>query len=246
LTYLARVGVNNSGEGLFDWISDTERFQMMEQRGFLAPDRVRAWKALHQLLSQPWFGRGWTLQELVVSRAGLVLCGGRTVAWEVLELAIRVCDVTYSPVHELANTTNNTISPEQETQQACATVVPYTWPPYHLDAVNGIASTRSQYRFLDNRSNGGYMIGTPATFARANSASSRLTLNITRGCSLVYDKIYSVLGILLSELRDAIQPDYSVPARTVLRRAAKACVEATGWLNIIRHSQSAYSPDIFL
>ncbi|KAK3342180.1 heterokaryon incompatibility protein-domain-containing protein [Lasiosphaeria hispida] len=225
--YCSYLGVKDEGEGIFDWISSTERLQIVED--FLTADRIDAWKALHRLLSRPWFGRAWTLQELIVARASLVLCGERSVAWQVLELAINVCDVTYGAVHTIINPPND--SPLDP-------LTAYIWPPYHLEFLNSMAITRAEYRFLDER-NVADMIGRPGTFARAESASSRLTQNTNRGCSLPHDKIYSVLGILPPALRNAITPDYSIPARTAFARAVKACVETTGWLNIICHSHYA-------
>lgn len=95
--YLTRLGVQDEGEGIFDWIRETQRFQMVEAFGLLMPYHALRWKALHRLLSRPWFGRAWTLQELVVARSSLMLCGNRAVKWEVLELAIEVCEVTTRP-----------------------------------------------------------------------------------------------------------------------------------------------------
>lgn len=158
-----------------------------------------------------------------------MLCGDRAVAWEVLELAIGVCSDTYGAVHELINKGDDNSEPNE--QQPPSSVDPsagyYIWPPYHVDLIKGMTNARREYRFLDAR-NVTNALGTPRSFARADSAPARLTLSIIRDCFLAHDKIFSVLGILPAQLRDAIELDYSVPARTVFRRAVRACVETTG------------------
>ncbi|GME48413.1 het domain-containing protein [Neofusicoccum parvum] len=45
--------------------------------------------ALVATLSAPWFGRTWVLQEALLSRDPVVLCGSRSLSWRSLVLAVR-------------------------------------------------------------------------------------------------------------------------------------------------------------
>ncbi|KAK3315720.1 heterokaryon incompatibility protein-domain-containing protein [Apodospora peruviana] len=215
-----QFGVGSSGEGAFDWIDEQTRLAISQKWGFLSPDRTDDWKALHELFGRPWFGRAWTLQELIVSRDAVVICGDRSVPWMAIEVAALVADVTYWHVHQL-------ISDDAQ----------YKLPGYLLDFTLSMVRTRTSYRHLDNKRNINGLVGPGASFSRAEGASTRLTNNTSRGCSLPHDKIYSVIGILPPPLRDAIQPDYSLPALEMYKRAVQACIRTTGWLNIICHSQ---------
>jgi hypothetical protein len=251
--YCISYGVGYEGEGNFDWIDGPDSRRMVE--AFLSAEHVESWKSLHRLFRRAWFGRAWTLQELVVSRRAVTMCGNRSVGWEVIELAAEMTSLTFNDVHNLAN---NPLQPKPKrpshwalrccgirasrTGQLSASVgsnEPCIFPSHYCSLAAGISNIRSEHRFLDDR-NLLNMTGQPATMARAESASSRLALNMSRGCSLPHDKIFSVLGILPPALRNAIVPNYSEPARLTFKKAVKACVETTGWLNIICHSH--YSP----
>ncbi|KAI9730858.1 MAG: hypothetical protein M1834_005576 [Cirrosporium novae-zelandiae] len=57
----------------------------------LPPFHAREWRALSALLSRPWFGRMWVLQELAVSSSATILCGKQQVSWNVLrDLILRM------------------------------------------------------------------------------------------------------------------------------------------------------------
>ena len=55
----------------------------------LPPRDDPVWKALEKLLMRPWFFRLWTLQEIVLSREPVVLCGDEFNSWEDLPLLTR-------------------------------------------------------------------------------------------------------------------------------------------------------------
>jgi hypothetical protein len=50
------------------------------------PDR--RWSALGNLLRRPWFQRVWVVQECVMAKDAVVLCGGRELQWSALEMLI--------------------------------------------------------------------------------------------------------------------------------------------------------------
>ncbi len=42
----------------------------------------KEWEALQALLSRPWFGRMWVLQELGVASSATVVCGNQSIPWQ--------------------------------------------------------------------------------------------------------------------------------------------------------------------
>ena len=50
----------------------------------LPPPSHPVWPALGNLMSRPWFGRLWTLQEVVLPQETRVLCGQREISWKAL------------------------------------------------------------------------------------------------------------------------------------------------------------------
>ncbi len=45
---------------------------------------AKEWRALQALLSRPWFGRMWVLQELGVASSAAVVCGSRSISWQAI------------------------------------------------------------------------------------------------------------------------------------------------------------------
>jgi hypothetical protein len=215
---------SGDGEFQFDWLSDNDKMSVMAR--FITPEMGDTWKSLHRLLSRPWFGRAWTVQEISVCRRAVVTCGAKSVPWEAVELAIEIAGATYQAVHNLLN------QEEKEDERDR-----YRWPSYYNDCTAGMVMMRSSLRWADSRERPEIVShDTRGTHERAGGASMRLTANIKRGCFLPHDKIYSVLGLLPTEVREAVVPTYSDPPLQVFKTVTKACIEKTGWLNIICHS----------
>lgn len=52
------------------------------RRGEIRSGTPREWRALKALLSRPWFGRMWILQELGVASSATVVCGNQSISWQ--------------------------------------------------------------------------------------------------------------------------------------------------------------------
>ena len=52
------------------------------RRGEIHSGTPREWRALKALLSRPWFGRMWILQELGVASSATVFCGNNSISWQ--------------------------------------------------------------------------------------------------------------------------------------------------------------------
>lgn len=52
------------------------------RRGEIHSGTPREWRALKALLSRPWFGRMWILQELGVASSATVVCGNQSISWQ--------------------------------------------------------------------------------------------------------------------------------------------------------------------
>jgi hypothetical protein len=52
---------------------------------YLPPRGYRAWKALRELINRPWFSRIWVIQEVVVAKKALVICGKDVLPWKVIK-----------------------------------------------------------------------------------------------------------------------------------------------------------------
>lgn len=52
------------------------------RRGEIRSGSAREWRALKALLSRPWFGRMWILQELGVASSATVVCGNQRMSWQ--------------------------------------------------------------------------------------------------------------------------------------------------------------------
>jgi hypothetical protein len=54
----------------------------------LPPHPDKHWFALGKLLTRPWFQRVWVVQECIMAKDAVVLCGGRELPWSSLEMLI--------------------------------------------------------------------------------------------------------------------------------------------------------------
>lgn len=49
-----------------------------------------AWGHLRRVYKRPWFERLWVIQELVVAKEVIVVCGGQSISWDYLQLAASI------------------------------------------------------------------------------------------------------------------------------------------------------------
>jgi hypothetical protein len=77
----------NSMHDLTQSMLATEDTQFLTLRQRIARHKIPAadvpkWKAIKNLQLRPWFFRLWTLQEIVLSKAPLIICGNTFISWE--------------------------------------------------------------------------------------------------------------------------------------------------------------------
>lgn len=60
------------------------RIEDFEQRSLGAGIPPASWAAVAQLLSRPWFTRGWTVQEAALASDAVAVCGRHAVRWDEL------------------------------------------------------------------------------------------------------------------------------------------------------------------
>lgn len=51
----------------------------------------KRWKAVSEFFERPWFVRSWIIQEIILAKDLLVVCGSQTILWQDLYEAVRNC-----------------------------------------------------------------------------------------------------------------------------------------------------------
>lgn len=180
-------------------------------------DYARAWVTLDDLLSRPWWGRAWIVQEVALAKEILVSCGNKSVHWDAI-----------------TDTANLTIAYQQHIAQA-------------LETAPGLdeAAMNTEWRGADRRDgfvaslviirsyNGVTDIGNKSTL------SDYLEDNRGRLSTDPRDKLYSMLGLLSDEARVKIQVDYTKSYVQVFCDVVEYVLntKADNPLDILCHSQ---------
>ena len=68
---------------LLEFLHTCKTEQQVRRERF-PPLNAREWRAVSALLSRPWFGRMWVLQEYATAREAVVLCGRDAISWREL------------------------------------------------------------------------------------------------------------------------------------------------------------------
>ncbi|KAI1117664.1 heterokaryon incompatibility protein-domain-containing protein [Nemania sp. NC0429] len=153
------------------------------------------WQPIVRLLQRPWFERTWIIQEAILARRGLVVCGDRSVPWLLFE---RVAHDIYTYHHTVK------MIPGWETIQ---------------DAVEGLEmmrlARRDQWR-LHTAS-----ISAKMHFGALREYSKILDLLFdTKNfkCTDPRDKVYGLLGLTNQKTQHRyLHPNYSLPVEEVFK-----------------------------
>ena len=166
---------------------------------------------VHHLMKQPWWGRVWVLQELVLSVSSLFICGDRSIASQRLVLVLKFLDTvsTYASWHSAFGL--------KRFGMKAADVLKHHDHVFRHPAVRLFRARRrawSQRWTLDFVLS---QINTSESFADAKVLQS----------SEPVDQIYGILGLVDTwpEGREPIMPDYSVSFMEVFARAAVELLE---------------------
>lgn len=93
----AKIGTAEEEPG----VTLADSILLASTKHLISSDHIQAWVALHNLLSRPWWTRSWTLQEVVMGKAVVVLCGTQLASWPVVHLTTRTASLTSQDVQHL-------------------------------------------------------------------------------------------------------------------------------------------------
>ena len=223
-----------------------------------------SWRALYEIIIRPYWRRMWILQEVSRGRATTpVLCGHRTLSWyqftcafgilmqsdEVINIymgnELRAASIpfdlevwaTIDTVRTIPALRNMEMTSRHKTMyplllrvdditdapiigelsEALIVFNPEVWA--YLSAVSEIQMVQDKQ-----------LAGDPTNLYSILSLS-RAAFSIDPR-----DKVYGILGLMEDSLASLIEPDYTAPVLNVYRSFTLATIEATGSLDIIRHT----------
>lgn len=201
-------------------------YSQLEERGQLA---------FYRLLARPWWQRAWIAPEVSCGREVLMQCGGDSVPWEYLQMAMTLCRNTHHAIMQtgLADKGSGDES--------------WSGPWWPADVGNNALSLGwDRERLLSKSDLGIFEKGTRQITAVLNEESERsftdlswvLLINRGRKCSLAHDRIYSVLGLAGAKFRAGIRQLYSGSIEELYCSIVENYARATdGCLDIIMQSQ---------
>ncbi|KAI9147596.1 Heterokaryon incompatibility protein [Paramyrothecium foliicola] len=166
------------------------------------------WRAFYHLALRRYWGRIWVVQEASMGRQQTpVLCGEQTISWAQIARAF-----------EFMNKTDEVINVfiRGELEEAGEEFSYDVWAAFH---------TAEQIQHLQKVQQG----------LDAVNLRGLLELTRTQKSTDPRDKIYGLLELLPKSLEASIAPDYTAPVSKVFTDFAKATIEDTGLLDVIRH-----------
>jgi hypothetical protein len=170
------------------------------------------WRALYELICRPYWRRLWIFQEAALGRSTTpILCGHRTLSWIHVARAFSLLIKT----DEVINT--------YITNELRDAFIPFNiaiWA--NLYTANEIQSLQD-IQLQGKRTN---------TYRLLNL--SRLVFSTDPR-----DKVYGLLGLMDESLASLIEPDYTDTVLNVYRSFTLTIIEATGSLDVIRHTAPA-------
>jgi hypothetical protein len=192
-------------------------------RHLICRENIPAWIALHRLFSRPWWSRAWVLQEITMAKQAAFVCGQKSAAWPIIELAIQAAYKTYPAVEELIK---STMVPDFQDYYN-------TWGCSHKLWATSMSTARNYRRMIETN-----------RIASAEATLKFLEISQDRLCQYQGDKIYSILGLVPSGVYSAMtNPDYSMSAQEVYRHFVEVFVWGTYSLDILCHSQHSDTQD---
>ena len=223
-----------------------------------------SWRALYEIIIRPYWRRMWILQEVSRGRATTpVLCGHRTLSWHQFTCAFGILMQSDELINTyMANELRAASIPfDLEVWAKVDTV--RTIPA--LKNVEMTSRHKNMYPLLlrvDDITNApitaeldaAFIVYSPEVWAYLGAVSeiqmvqdnqlaghrtnlySILSLSRTAFSIDPRDKIYGLLGLMENSLASLIEPDYTASVLNVYRSFTFATIEATGSLDIIRHT----------
>lgn len=166
-------------------------------------------KQLDSLVSNPWFGRTWIIQEFVLSKNPPIALIGNF-------------SFFFSYLHQLIlHLANRRASMERTTQSMIQSLFPKFEKLVHLfTALNWRKDISIDVRGFPHLSSGHKLLHLLRTFAKKQS-------------TVPHDHIYGMLGLLDGKLPEVLSPNYRLPFEKVCHGYARYMLECTGDLKVI-------------
>lgn len=172
------------------------------------------WKSMTSLLSRPYFGRLWIIQEMAAGgEDSLVLCGDKTTTWGALYNVyhdLRLCD-TQTGDSELALIFRASLELYPAAYKAYRDVPFYIWKQVE------------DFQTLQNNQRGGISKHSRRLLSRCRMAN----------CTNNWDRVYGILGLLEPHLALKIQVNYEASISDVYTSFTRTWIEHTGKLEIL-------------
>ena len=197
-------------------------------RRFLCSKYAREWLAFHRIFQRPFWGRAWILQEVILAKRLLFVCGRKAIAWPVMRLALPLFSL-YSL--RIVETVNSSLPIENQGCPFPATAEdPYSPSSIPIVLVSAIYTARRYW--------------TIGSAAQSSLDVSLLNSIRSRSSKLAHDKVYSILGLLGPNVTSQIPPpNYNQSECSLFKQLAKAYILGNNSLEILRYSDHVDSQD---
>lgn len=240
----------------FDHGNEAERnipnlnLEIQKLRAFLKKDPEYLgkgrWVALREFLSRPYWDRLWIIQEVLISGMKTVLCGSRSINWDILCKGI-------GTIHQSLFVMKNELL--EHDQKVCGRVYAQPWDTKNLHRV-----LKDLWLLGKELNRDKVDIYLPSKRADNSSRSPfhRKTLDIHRLLEIsnqslasdVRDKFYGLLAIAEPQFARMIKPSYDKEAGAVFNVVAKTHIQTYTSLEILRdanpwggNNSASWAPD---
>ena len=170
------------------------------------------WRALYAVICRPYWRRLWIIQEAALGRGNTpILCGDKALAWK-----------QFARAFTLLTRTDEVINTYITNELKDASI------PFEIKVWANLYMVTEIQSLQDIRLNG-----------KRTNIYRLLNLSTIAFSTNPRDKVYGLLALMNESLADLIEPDYTDTILNVYRAFTLATIEATGSLDIIRHTASA-------
>lgn len=184
-----------------------ERFLEIAQRG---EEPERRWNALKIIFGHPWFSRLWTHQEIILSTSAIFVMDYHTLQFDQLRLATQA-------IHRAS---------DQMTFRQLPSFINELFEDFH-GFKDGLEKARIRTVARANRHN-----PTHLSYQRI-TALNQVTVGSRFKCVQPRDRVYALLGLLDSNIRNKIVVDYNKSLEEVYTDFAEVLIETSHSLEVL-------------
>jgi Heterokaryon incompatibility protein (HET) len=188
-------------------IRKPERFLEVAQRG---PNPEYRWEALKTVFGHPWFSRLWTHQELALSTSATFVMDYHVLPFDQLRLATEI-------IHRAS---------DQMTFKEIPSFLNELFEDFH-GFKDGLDRARIRIAVRTERQNLAYL-----RYQRI-SALNQVTAGTRFKCVHPLDRVYAILGLLSSNMRNKITVDYNQSLEKVYTDFSEALIGETHSLEVL-------------